>query len=141
VYPYRARPDGAVEVALFRRASGGYWQGIAGGGDEGETPDEAARREAREEAGIETPEGWVSLSPVLTVPVSAIRREARKHWPGWLSTIPCYPFAVRSDADAFRLSTEHTEFRWAPIDEAPALVRWDNDRIALRALAAVLGPR
>src|SRR5262249_22275578 len=61
VFPYRRRPDAELEVALFRRVDGGYWQGIAGGGHEGETPEDAARRETREEAGIEPTGPWIAL--------------------------------------------------------------------------------
>jgi dATP pyrophosphohydrolase len=61
VFPYRVAPDRTIEVAVFQRANGGYWQGIAGGGDEGETPERAARREASEEA-VSKPPGAGSLS-------------------------------------------------------------------------------
>jgi dATP pyrophosphohydrolase len=138
VFPYRASPDATVEVAVFQRANGGYWQGIAGGGDEGETPEQTARREASEEAGIETAAGWLALKPVLSVPASVIRPAERKHWPRWISMIPCYPFAVALGTALIRLSPEHTEFRWTSLDEARALVRWDTDRIALTALAEAL---
>jgi dATP pyrophosphohydrolase len=141
VFPYRISRDGTVEVAVFQRADGGYWQGIAGGGDEGETPEQAARREAFEEAAIETAEGWLALNPVLSVPVNVIRPAERKHWPRWLSVIPYHPFAVAVGAGPIRLSSEHTEHRWTSIDEARALVRWDNDRIALTALAEALRSR
>jgi dATP pyrophosphohydrolase len=140
VFPYRLSADRTLEVAVFQRANGGHWQGIAGGGDEGETPERAARREAFEEAGIATPEGWLALRPVLSVPVSVIRPAERKHWPRWLSVIPCYPFAVAAGTEPVRLSPEHTHFRWTSIDEARAVVRWDNDRIALTALAEALRP-
>jgi dATP pyrophosphohydrolase len=141
VFPYRISLDGTAEVAVFQRANGGYWQGIAGGGDEGETPEQAARREAFEEAGIETAEGWLALKPVLSVPVNVIRPAERRHWPRWLSVIPCYPFGVGAGAGPIRLSPEHTEHRWTSVDDARALVRWDNDRIALTALAEALRSR
>ena len=41
-----------IEYAIFQRSDGDYWQAIAGGGEEGETPEEAAKREIQEEAGI-----------------------------------------------------------------------------------------
>ncbi len=141
VFPYRVAPDRPIEVAVFQRANGGYWQGIAGGGDEGETPERAARREASEEAGIEAAEGWIALKPLLSVPVNVIRPAERKHWPRWLSVIPCYPFAVAAGDEPIRLSPEHTQFRWTSIDDARALVRWDNDRVALTALAEMLRSR
>ena len=138
VYPYRVAADADPEVALFRRVDGGYWQGIAGGGDEGETPEDAARRETLEEAGIQPAGPWIALKPVLSVPVNVIRPDARRHWPGWLTTIPCHPFAVLVAHGALRLSGEHSEFRWALLDEARTLVHWDTDRIALAALETSL---
>jgi dATP pyrophosphohydrolase len=134
VYPYRYRADTGLEVALFRRVHGGYWQGIAGGGDEGETPAEAARRETLEEAGLEWVGPWIALAPRLSVPVNVIRPDLRKHWPGWLTTIPCHPFGFEAPDQPIRLSAEHAEFCWARLREARELVHWDNDRIALSAL-------
>jgi dATP pyrophosphohydrolase len=136
VYLYRISAD--IEIALFRRINGGYWQGIAGGGDEGETPNQAARRETREEAGIEPAGPWIALKPVLSVPVNVIRPDLRKHWPGWLTTIPCYPFTVEAPAHPIRLSAEHAEFRWVRPAEGHQLVHWDNDQVALAALEAHL---
>ncbi|MDX9955097.1 MAG: NUDIX domain-containing protein, partial [Anaerolineae bacterium] len=52
VYPYRRKLDGQIEIALLKRADAGYWQGIAGGGEDPESPLEAARRETYEESGI-----------------------------------------------------------------------------------------
>lgn len=46
VYPYRRLEGGLVNYALFRRSDAGWWQGIAGGGEGRESPEEAARREA-----------------------------------------------------------------------------------------------
>ena len=65
VYPYRGLPDGRFVYALFRRADAGFWQGIAGGGEDGETPLEAVRREAYEEAGI--PEIRISFDWIRSI--------------------------------------------------------------------------
>ncbi len=51
VLPYY-RTDKATEYAIFRRTDAGYWQGIAGGGEDEETPLPAAKREAQEETSI-----------------------------------------------------------------------------------------
>lgn len=50
--PFRRAANGLFEYALFKRTDCQYWQGIAGGGEDDETPLAAARREAYEEAGI-----------------------------------------------------------------------------------------
>ena len=54
VYPYRKIDDNEYEYALLKRSDAGWWQAIAGGGEDDETPIETAKREAYEEAGILT---------------------------------------------------------------------------------------
>ena len=46
--------QGQIEYALFKRKDMDIWQGIAGGGEFGETPMETAKRETLEESGIFT---------------------------------------------------------------------------------------
>ncbi|MBL4684803.1 MAG: NUDIX domain-containing protein, partial [Nannocystaceae bacterium] len=53
VLPYRRAKDG-LEVAVFRRADYDVWQFVSGGGEAGESPETAARREVAEEAGVST---------------------------------------------------------------------------------------
>src|SRR5215216_3724181 len=52
VLPFRIVDTSTFEYALFKRSDEPYWQGIAGGGEDAETPLAAARREAFEEAQI-----------------------------------------------------------------------------------------
>lgn len=40
-----------IEYLLLRRADSGVWQGIAGGGEDDEGPEDAATRETLEETG------------------------------------------------------------------------------------------
>ena len=49
--PYRMA-DGKPIYCLFRRSDSEYWQFIAGGGEDNETPIEAVRREILEEGGV-----------------------------------------------------------------------------------------
>ncbi|MGH0795854.1 NUDIX domain-containing protein, partial [Bacillus mycoides] len=51
IFPY-IKTDDSIQYAIFNRSDYGYWQGIAGGGEDGEAPIESAKREAFEEAGI-----------------------------------------------------------------------------------------
>lgn len=60
ILPYRAAGD-AFEFAVLARSDDGRWQGLAGGGEGSETPLEAARREALEEAGIPPDARFVEL--------------------------------------------------------------------------------
>ena len=51
VYLYR-RTNNGNEFVLLKRKDDGIWQGIAGGGEDGENLEEAAQREAYEETGL-----------------------------------------------------------------------------------------
>ena len=46
VIPFR-RTAAGLEFAVLRRSDADYWQFVAGGGEDDETPLQAARREAR----------------------------------------------------------------------------------------------
>ena len=52
VIPFRQNLDGNPKYAICRRANESYWQGIAGVGQDCESPIQAAKREAFEEAHI-----------------------------------------------------------------------------------------
>ena len=51
VIPYIIQ-DEMIKYAVFNRSDMLVWQFIAGGGEDGETPLQSAKREAYEEAGI-----------------------------------------------------------------------------------------
>lgn len=70
VFPHRILENGEIAYAVFRRRDKGMpWPAIAGGGEAGETPLEAARREAWEEAGITPGNAYVELESRATIPV------------------------------------------------------------------------
>lgn len=43
VSPYRRTGNGEIEYALMKRADQGFWQGVAGGGEDQEKPLEVGR--------------------------------------------------------------------------------------------------
>lgn len=65
------------------------------------------------------------------VPVVFIKEWARAHWPKDLYVMPNYAFAFDCTAYELRLSHEHVAIKWAPYDAAYALLRWDNNKVAL----------
>lgn len=131
VLPYRIVSDDNIEYAILKRSDDGYWQGIAGGGEDDEMPLETARREASEEGGIASDNKFVRLDSMATIPVEDI---SGMIWGEDILVVPEYCFAVKVEMDNLKLSTEHTEYRWLKYDEARALLHWDSNKIALLEL-------
>lgn len=129
VLPFRRCPDGHVLFVVFRRSDEPYWQGIAGGGEDSETPLEAAKREAKEEAGIPVTAEWCALHSMSSVPVYHFHE--REHWPRNPYVVPEYAFAVACPETELAISREHSEFRWVSYDEARNLFRYDSNTTAL----------
>lgn len=129
-FPFRPTRPGEWEFAIFRRADADWWQGIAGGGEDDETPLQAACRECNEEAGISPSAPFVALDTVASVKVTWFRDYRR--WGEGRFVIPEYSFGVQVEADAtFLLSHEHAEYRWLAYDAAERLLRFDSNRTAL----------
>ncbi|MHC4134225.1 MAG: NUDIX domain-containing protein [Planctomycetota bacterium] len=128
VFPYRFTPDRAIEYAVFKRADAGYWQGIAGGGEDQETPLEAARREAREEAGIPSESLFLRLDSLATIPVDQV---AGFLWGDDVLVVPEHCLGVEVENRELSLSREHTEYSWRDYDSALALLKWESNKSAL----------
>jgi 8-oxo-dGTP pyrophosphatase MutT (NUDIX family) len=93
-----------------------YWHQIAGGVENGETFAEAARRELREETGLEA-----VVQPL----------EAPFHY----ESVHVEPFIVDVAPDwEPTLDWEHDDYRWLPRDEAAELLLWPEPAALLRSL-------
>jgi dATP pyrophosphohydrolase len=136
VIPYRSMPTG-LEFALLKTSDGGYWQFVAGGGEEGETPLQAAIREVIEEIGI-ADQPLLPLDSMCTIPT--IHFKAATGWPSTLYVIPEYAFAVDTGDRPIRLSHEHTEIWWVDYARAYQSLKWDSNRTALWELHQRLSP-
>src|SRR5262245_65988597 len=77
VFPYRKISDDAYEYALLKRSDAGWWQAIAGGGENNEKPLEAAKREAYEETGIPADADFLLLDTIISIPVLAFKDSSR----------------------------------------------------------------
>ena len=103
---------------------------MAGDAEQGESATEAARREMREEAGIPSAAPLLPLDAKASVPVTEFHE--RDHWGPGRYVVTEHAFGVLlEDGQAITLSSEHTEFRWLPYEDALALLRWDSNRTAL----------
>jgi dATP pyrophosphohydrolase len=131
VIPFR-HEGAAIKYAIFRRADAGYWQFIAGGGEGHESPIEAARREAFEEAAIPETAPLLALDARSMVPVLEIVGCLR--WGPDTLVVPEYAFGVRVAAGGLALSAEHTACEWVDFDACRAMLHWESNRIALDEL-------
>jgi 8-oxo-dGTP pyrophosphatase MutT (NUDIX family) len=129
-------------VLLLRRipANGGFWQGVTGAPEGDETDAEAGVREVLEETGFR-----VMVEP-LDFRYQLVRRpEAEQQWlelygPG-VDTVPEETFAaeVPQGVDPTLAPSEHDAFRWCSFDEAEPLLKWEENKQALRVLRERLG--
>jgi dATP pyrophosphohydrolase len=126
VIPFR-RTAAGPEFAVLRRRDAGWWQFVAGGGEDAETPDDAAKRETAEELGVAAE--VVRLDSIATVPKDCF--VAADSWSEDICVIPEYSFAVDVGESVVTLSDEHTDLRWLPYEEARSLLKWDSNRNAL----------
>lgn len=143
IIPYRPSSSGGWEYLLLRRADAGYWQPVAGGGEDGESQEEAARREAWEEAGIPPEAPFLRLDATETIRVTEFKDSPL--WGDAVYVIPqtCFGAAVPPDWNPV-LSREHTQAGWFSFPEAHSLLRFDANRTALWELdrrLRGLGPR
>ncbi|MEQ1871465.1 MAG: NUDIX domain-containing protein [Vicinamibacterales bacterium] len=129
VFPFVESTDGEPLYAVFRRREMEMWQAVSGGGEGAETPLDAARRETREETGIDSSDGWVRLDAQASIPSSVFGSAGQ--WPLDLFVVPEYAFGVRVAEPAVTLSAEHRECAWLPFDEAHRRLTWDSNRVAL----------
>lgn len=137
VLPYRLHsPD--LEVAVFYRDDYELWQFVSGGGEDQETPLQAARREAYEEAGIPMDAPYLTLDSCTTIP--ACWFDAWKQWPSSLLMVPEHAFAVEVGDRDIVLSSEHRDCRWLDYAQALELLRFDSNRNALWELRERLAP-
>ena len=128
-FPFRESAVGGFEYAIFRRSDAGYWQAIAGGGEDTESPVEAAKRETLEEANIPSSADFFLLQTRASVPVYHFT--ARDIWPKDLYVIPAHYFAVTTADIQIALSGEHTEYKWVDYDEGVSILNWGHDKNAL----------
>lgn len=140
------RPE-EVLVVVYRRVSEpellvlersperqGYWHVVAGALDEGEDAAAAARRELREETGLEaTP---VDLGLAYRYSLEEEPPEVRERFERGVTDIAVAAFAAEAPADwEPRLDEEHVGYRWCRLEEALELLRYPEPRNAVEHVA------
>lgn len=132
VFPFRKNADGEYEYAIFKRSDEGFWQGISGGVDYGETIEMSARREALEEAGPSMDGSLHKLDSITSVPAHLYK--ASKEWGQNVYVLPQHYFAMEVTDPSITISREHSEYKWALYEEAMELLYWHSDKTGLQEL-------
>ncbi len=136
VLPYIKHSDSSIEYAVFKRSDEHYWQFIAGGAENNETPAEAAKREAFEEAAVSLNSKYTELESFDKIPVVGVSGFL---WGEDVCVVPQYCFAVEVENRNLRISAEHTEYIWSDYDTAYELLHWNSNKNALWELNYKLG--
>jgi 8-oxo-dGTP pyrophosphatase MutT (NUDIX family) len=119
--------DGRVEVALVHRRSPRLWALPKGTPDSGETLEETALRETREETGLEVE---------ITAPISAIRYYFVRGTTRFHKTV--HFFLMRATGGAVDdHDAEFDEARWVDVEEAMALLTHATERSVLEQASAI----
>lgn len=126
IFPFRI-DRGVTRYALLQRSDDSYWQGVAGGGEDEESPEEAALRETEEETGLSQGQ-LITLNSRCMIPVVNI---SGFQWGPTIPVIPEYAFGFKVDSVEMQLSSEHVQFGWFEFLDAYELVKWDSNKTGL----------
>lgn len=129
--PYRIT-DSVFFYCVFRRSDFDQWQFISGGGEDDETPIQAAKREIFEEAGVDA-KNIIELKSTCHIPTDIFPNKHLHNWPADTYVVPEYSFGFYC-AENMKLSHEHTECIWLNYDQARKRLKWDSNRTALYEL-------
>ena len=123
--------DGRTEILLVHRRSPVLWALPKGTPDSGETVEETALRETREETGIE-----VEIeAPLRSIRYFFVRGTTRFH-----KTV--HFFLMRPIGGALELhDAEFDEVRWMPVAEALAIMNHVTERTVVEEAALLLDER
>ncbi|MBY8980971.1 MAG: NUDIX domain-containing protein [Candidatus Lokiarchaeota archaeon] len=131
IYPVR-KTNREWKYLMLKRVKnrGGFWQGVTGAPENGETNSEAARRELYEET------GYSSVNLIKTEISYIIPMEDRWKdiYPVATKEIPEYLFiAVIQQPDSPKIDPiEHNDWKWCSYEEAMNLLSLDDNKRALK---------
>ena len=129
IIPFRIVENGVPEFAVTKRSDMDVWQFLSGGGEDGETPHQAAEREANEEGGIPYENELLELDSVASIPATCFG--AHKEWGKDVYVVPEYTFGVDTEDKDLILSPEHTELRWRYPEAFVLRWLWESSPVAL----------
>ena len=129
--PYRM-VNGEPNYCVLHRSDQEQWQFIAGGGEDLETPLEAAVREILEEGGVNA-ENVIQLTSMCYIRADIFPKRHQYGWPKDMYVLPEYAFGFLCERE-ITLSHEHTAYVWLNFEDAYAKLKWDSNRTALYEL-------
>lgn len=135
IIPFRLT-DEKYEYAALKREDLGVWQAVAGGGENNETPLQAARREAMEELQLPKLPPLVLLDTKASIPKCHFRDSC--NWSSDTFVITEFAFGVDCTGQTIDISHEHTEIKWGSELETRDLYYWDSNKTALWELSTRL---
>jgi len=118
------RKNNKIEYLLLKRTPerNGFWQPVTGGLEEGETREEALRREVIEETGVK----------------KFIRAIGSLYYFEFSDPNPnqeyVYGVEISPSEEIVLDRNEHSEYRWCSFQEALQLLHWKENKEALRKL-------
>ena len=126
-------PGDAPRFLMLRRSRerGGWWQGVTGTAEPGESLKDAARREVAEETGVTSPARMIDLD-------FAFHFELSRYGGGRTVNAVKHSFGVQVDDEQVKLSDEHDSSVWVGFEDALRLLTWEDNKEALRRLRAIL---
>jgi len=104
-----------------------------------EKPEQTARREAFEEAGIPEDAHLIRLDSMASIP--AIHFADHDLWGTDIYVIPECSFGVAVKDEEVSLSEEHRECAWLDYETARSRLEWDNNKTGLWELHSRLSAR
>jgi 8-oxo-dGTP pyrophosphatase MutT (NUDIX family) len=118
---FRRKPS--LEFLILHRVpeKGGFWQNLSGGVEEGESLLDTLKRELKEEVDIGEQQ------------IKRIVEDVYFHeWYQGQQEIKEWVFAVEVEPNIeIKLSEEHDEYKWCSAEEAKALLKWEDTKIAI----------
>ena len=128
------RHENDIKYCIFERKSPkNQVQFIAGGGEDDETPLEAATREVFEESGIVNM-SIQQLVSICYIPTNIFSNEQRQAWGEDILVIPEYSYGAEVKSDKVVISDEHDNYKWVSYEEAISQLKWNSNRTALYEL-------
>jgi dATP pyrophosphohydrolase len=122
------RKGSEVEYLLLKRRPerNGFWQPVTGGVEEGETREEALRREVMEETGVKRLVAVIEGLHYFEFSDPNFNQEY------------VYGVEVSPSEEIVFDGEEHSEYRWCRFREALQLLHWKENKDALRKLNKIL---